>query len=34
MSGESHSYQIALNADQYLQIEVAQHGVNVIVEIL
>jgi tetratricopeptide (TPR) repeat protein len=31
MSGESHSYQIALNADQYLQIEVAQHGVNVIV---
>ena len=31
MSGESHAYQIALNADQYLQVEVAQRGVNVIV---
>jgi CHAT domain-containing protein/Tfp pilus assembly protein PilF len=30
-SGESHSYQIALAADQYLQVEVAQRGVNVIV---
>lgn len=30
-SGESHSYQIALNADQYLQVEVAERGVNVIV---
>jgi hypothetical protein len=29
--GESHSYQVALAADQYLQVEVAQRGVNVIV---
>ncbi len=32
-NGESHSYQIALAADQYLQVEVAQRGVNVILEI-
>src|SRR5258705_12935472 len=31
MSGEAHSYQIALHADQVWQVEVAQHGVNVIV---
>jgi len=31
-NGESHSYQIALAADQYLQVEVAQRGVNVILE--
>jgi CHAT domain-containing protein/Tfp pilus assembly protein PilF len=33
MSGEIHSYQIALAADQYLQVEVAQRGVNVIVAV-
>ena len=30
MSGETHSYQIALAADQYLQVEVTQRGVSVI----
>ncbi len=30
--GQSHSYQIVLTADQYLQVEVAQHGVNVLLE--
>ena len=33
MSGETHSYQIALAADQYLQVEVSQRGVNVIVAV-
>jgi hypothetical protein len=32
-SGESHSYQITLAADQYLQVEVAQRGINVILEL-
>jgi CHAT domain-containing protein/Tfp pilus assembly protein PilF len=32
-SGESHSYQIALTADQYLELEVAQRGVDVVVTV-
>jgi CHAT domain-containing protein/Tfp pilus assembly protein PilF len=31
--GQSHFYQIALTADQYLRVEVAQRGVNVILEL-
>src|SRR5258708_34169059 len=34
ISGESHSYQVALAADQYLQVEVAQRGVNVILPVV
>jgi hypothetical protein len=33
LNGESHSYQIALTADQYLQVEVARRGVDVIMEL-